>query len=78
MFNIEDVSNTIIQYWIDTCNQSLPDYARVRGWLRVDDCYSPKYLTANGRVKREEILADFVESLEKLYAESNTEQIGIN
>lgn len=74
----KDVSNTIIQYWIDTCNQSLPDYARVRGWLRVDDCYSPKYLTANGRVKREEILADFVESLEKLYAESNTEQIGIN
>lgn len=42
-------------------NQSLPDYARVSSWVRLDQPFTPAngLLTANGRPRREAILARY-------------------
>ncbi|WP_296185703.1 AMP-binding protein [Pseudomonas sp. UBA1879] len=42
-------------------NQALPDYARVHGWTRLEQPFSPSngMATANGRPKRESILAHY-------------------
>lgn len=50
-------------------NDSLPDYARVRRWIVADEAFSPLngMATANGRLRRDAILAQYGARLERLY-----------
>lgn len=61
------VNDQAIQRWIDTCNKSLPDYARLGGWLRVSEQELKPYMTANGRPQRETINTIYDERLNRLY-----------
>ena len=63
----EQMSDQAIQQWIDTCNESLPDYARLGGWLRVSEQELKPYMTANGRPQRETINVIYDERLNRLY-----------
>lgn len=47
-----------MQAAVDTANQSLPDYARVRHWVRARAAFTPEtgLATSNGRPRREAIL----------------------
>ncbi|MBC9250276.1 long-chain acyl-CoA synthetase [Pseudomonas alcaligenes] len=46
---------------VSAANQSLPDYARVSSWIRLNEPFTPAngLLTANGRPRREAILARY-------------------
>lgn len=54
---------------IDEANRVLPDYAQVKCWLPASAPFLPQngQLTANGRLKREVILAQYQAEMEKLY-----------
>lgn len=58
---------------VASANQSLPDYAQIRHWVLTDEAFTPQngLLTANGRLRRVEILAKFAASLDSLYQEFN-------
>jgi long-chain acyl-CoA synthetase len=53
---------------IERANRSLPDYAAVRGWVRADApfTFAAGLLTANGRPRRNAILARYAEDLASL------------
>lgn len=57
---------------IAQANAQLPDYARVRGWVGIETAFSIAngLLTANGRVRRELILARYAELLEEHYRQA--------
>jgi long-subunit acyl-CoA synthetase (AMP-forming) len=50
-------------------NDSLPDYARVGRWIIAEEAFSPRngLATANGRQRRDAILARYRERLNGLY-----------
>ncbi|HEX9180897.1 MAG TPA: hypothetical protein VF859_10915, partial [Burkholderiales bacterium] len=52
-------------------NAQLPDYARVRGWLRAEAPFTPEngQLTVNGRLRREAIRCAYGERIDQLYSE---------
>ncbi len=64
------VSQRDIQQWITTVNLRLPDYARVKAWLRLADPFSVKDHTATelGRPKRDQILKKYHIDINSLYA----------
>ena len=62
---IDDAS---IQQRIDSVNRRLPDYARVRTWLRLGSDAWASLLTANGRPRREEIARSQAAVIDELYA----------
>ncbi len=64
-------SDDDIQAWINAVNQTLPDYAQVTRWIRLEEPLSVKLglLTANGRPKREAVLQTFYDALEALYSD---------
>ncbi|RMN85500.1 Long-chain-fatty-acid-CoA ligase [Pseudomonas syringae pv. papulans] len=57
---------------VNRANQTLPDYARVTSWTRLDEPFSPAngLSTANGRPRREAIL----ERYQTLFTPSNLTQ----
>jgi long-subunit acyl-CoA synthetase (AMP-forming) len=61
-----------IERAIDAANAVLPSYAQVRRWARVPAGFSPAdgTLTANGRLRRREIVARHGALLESLYEEA--------
>lgn len=61
---------------ISAANANLPDYARIRRWLRAAEPFSPAngQATANGRLRRETILDRYREAIEALY-ESTTPEV---
>lgn len=61
------VSNRDIQKWINICNESLPDYARLGDWLRVPREDLKPYMTANGRPQRQIINTIYEERLNRMY-----------
>lgn len=63
-----DAENAIIAAVV-AANQSLPDYARVRKWLVAHEPFTPQngMLTANGRLRRDQILTRYGEALDDLY-----------
>ena len=61
------VNDDVIASWVEICNQKLPDYARIGGWLRITDKEFQPYITANGRPQREQIKSQFDERLNRLY-----------
>ena len=60
---------TQIDQAIGDANLVLPDYARVKCWLQADTPFLPQngQLTANGRLKREAIQAQYHTAIENLY-----------
>jgi long-chain acyl-CoA synthetase len=54
---------------IEEANKVLPDYAHVKCWLPADAPFLPQngQLTANGRLKRETILAQYQIAIDKFY-----------
>jgi long-subunit acyl-CoA synthetase (AMP-forming) len=56
---------------IDRVNQSLPDYARVQGWIRSREPFSANSgeLTGNGRLRRHALRGRYQTQLETLYRE---------
>lgn len=49
-----------LQEAVDQANAELPDYARIRRWVRAKDSFDARsgYATTNGRPRRASILAD--------------------
>ncbi|GAB1260488.1 AMP-binding protein [Aurantivibrio plasticivorans] len=58
-----------IQQWINQVNSTLPDYARIKYWHRLDQSLSaiPDLMTNNGRLKRQTIHRYFDNTIEALY-----------
>lgn len=66
--NVEEVNLAI-----EEANAVLPDYAKVKCWLPASAPFLPQngQLTANGRLKREAIMAQYQTAIEKLYHPDN-------
>ena len=64
-------SDDEIQQCLDSVNQTLPDYAQITSWYRLDEPLSVAcgLLTPNGRPKREAILQKYSSQLEQLYSD---------
>lgn len=65
----DELPDAAVQAAIDGANAALPDYAQVRRWARAPQPFSfaDGTLTANGRLRRPEILARASHLLEALY-----------
>ncbi|MDF0533854.1 AMP-binding protein [Shewanella sp. A32] len=61
------VSDSQITQWIDKANEQLPDYAKVRQWLRLEDKQLLPFMTANGRLQRQQLLKAFNLQISSLY-----------
>lgn len=69
----DSTNDSEINAWIDQVNATLPDYARVKNWLRFSTTILSSYTTANGRLLRAAVLAEFSPQIETLYSESLTQ-----
>jgi len=65
------LSDTEVDSWLAKVNSTLPDYARVRHWLRMPEPLSPLTgtLTANGKPVREQIEHFYYTDINHLYKE---------
>lgn len=65
----QDLRDAQIQQAIDRVNAHLPDYARIRSWLRLTQplAASAALLTANGRPRRDAINQHFSQQIAALY-----------
>lgn len=54
---------------VAAANHALPDYARIKKWIVASEPFTPQngLLTTNGRLRRNEILAQYGKVLEDLY-----------
>lgn len=68
------IDDATIERGVAAANAGLPDYARVRRWARVPEAFSFEngLLTANGRLRRQEILRRHRSLLDGLYADATT------
>ena len=68
----DEVSDQQIQTWITQVNQTLPDYAQLKNWLRIPKpfCVENGLLTSNGRLKREAISDYYQLEVNNLYQEN--------
>ncbi|WP_462156302.1 AMP-binding protein [Pseudoalteromonas piscicida] len=65
----------VIDNAIELANQQLPDYAKIKSYVRVNEAFSVGngMLTANGRPKRDVILANFAQQISALYPQNQYE-----
>jgi long-chain acyl-CoA synthetase len=65
----DEVAECALRDAVEAANAALPDYARIKGWLRVAEPFTLTngLATANGRPRRDAIWARYVAALEKLY-----------
>jgi long-subunit acyl-CoA synthetase (AMP-forming) len=63
----KNVRDDVLENWIATVNSGLPDYARVRVWQRLDESAWQNLLTANGRLRRQDIGSQWASLIEILY-----------
>lgn len=65
------VEDELIDNWLQTINRDLPDYARIRQWLRLPRPFSHAEgtLTANGKPVRSKIDALYQSDISNLYKE---------
>ena len=65
----EQISNQEIQALISKVNSSLPDYASIKQWLRLNEEFSllNNLSTPNGRLRRDAILDKYQADIESLY-----------
>ena len=63
------VDDIALQARIDAVNAQLPDYARLGGWVRASAAFTHcnGLATANGRIRRDAVLARYAERLDALY-----------
>jgi len=68
--------DALIQQWVDKINQSLPDYAQVQRWLKLDKPLSPSddLLTDNGRPKRKQINDYYQTEIQQIYQATREKQ----
>lgn len=64
------MTDAAVQAWLDDCNSRLPDYARVKAWLRLPVPMTARegLYTENGRPRRPAIAAHFSQAIDALYA----------
>lgn len=67
----QDVDDDTIALAVDQANARLPDYARVRRWLRSDEPFSPHngQLTGTGRLRRAALWDAYGDRIEQTYRE---------
>ncbi|MGA0806112.1 MAG: AMP-binding protein [Pseudohongiellaceae bacterium] len=67
-----ELGTTQIQQAIDRINARLPDYARIKSWLRLAQplAATPELLTPNGRPRRTAINQHYQQQIAALYPES--------
>ena len=67
-----DASDMEIQAAVDHANAGLPDYARVKQWLRLSEplTVANGLLTDNGRARREQIQERYAKKIDQLYSEN--------
>ena len=67
--------DTAIEEAVDRVNATLPEYARVRRWLRAEAPFSfaGGELTANGRLPRDQLARRYGAAVESLYLEESDE-----
>lgn len=72
-----DVTDREIQQILDSVNQSLPDYARIKKWQRLDKSISSqqKLITENGRPKRHSIYTHYQQQIHTLYEDHSRAEI---
>jgi hypothetical protein len=63
----DQIADQEIDRHIEKVNQTLPDYARVGGWIRIATKKWETLLTANGKPKRQTIVRAFAQQINKLY-----------
>ena len=58
-----------IQFAVDQANLRLPDYARVRRWIRAGEAFNAQNgrLNAKGELQRGQIAADFDAELDTIF-----------
>jgi len=63
------VPEAAINQAIAEANLVLPDYAQVKSWIAAATPFLPQngQLTANGRLKRDAILAQYQTAIDKFY-----------
>jgi long-subunit acyl-CoA synthetase (AMP-forming) len=63
------VENSAVQTAIDLVNVDLPHYRQVRNFVVLKDAFTPEsgLLTANGKLRRDAINAQFQEEIEHMY-----------
>lgn len=59
-----------IQDLVDLANAELPDYARIQGWVLMDDALDPALQTDNGRLRRDKALQQYAGVIEQHYRDS--------
>jgi long-chain acyl-CoA synthetase len=71
------ITDEQIQATLDSVNTTLPDYARILRWHRLEEnlAHNKLFFTANGRPKRTVIIKHFQPVLDSLYADSAETQL---
>lgn len=67
----DSVTDGAIAQWVTQVNAELPDYARVQCWQRLKPDQWQGLLTANGRVQRALIIANYSDAIDSLYPRSS-------
>ena len=64
-----DVSDATLEAAVDCVNRDLPEYARIKGWLRAAQAFTASngLATANGRIRRAAVYECYAEPLNRLY-----------
>lgn len=71
------LSDAEIDAHIAQVNARLPDYARLGGWIRAREPFTPAngLATANGRVRRDAVYARHADDIEALYGATPTDRL---
>jgi hypothetical protein len=66
IFTPLNATQSAIDKALDTANRTLPDYARVRIWIRADEPFGTAngLATANGRLRRDAIFAAYAQRID--------------
>jgi len=67
------VSDAMIEQAIATTNRRLPDYARIRSWIRAAQPFTSRngLATANGRLRRDAVWARYGDQIDQPHATEN-------
>ncbi len=73
------ISEKQIQLAINQANQKLPDYSQIQAWLTLDTPLSAdrRFMTSNGRPRRESIAEFYQHEIEALYHHHQNHQIAV-
>lgn len=74
-----DITEKQIDDYLQQVNEFLPDYAKVKTWLRIREKFSVsnQQLTENGRLKRDRIYACYQDSLNQLYENQREKKLNV-